>query len=771
MNTAVITIRRSSTAVLALLALFVCANGIQSGTEFREMGHRWIPAEPGTHPSLLFSRQEVPKLRERAKSSGTPGEAWRRIEALASGDATVRYEGDWKAHRLIALALAYQISGRREDALKAIGYFRETLAENEPFTFYRKVGSNFFETEHWPRAFAYAWDWLYEAMDEKDREALEPQLEQWCKALYQHTESWWWRDASYNCGAIPVGALGLLCTAIQAEARHPEFQKWFDSAVVRIRDNYYPTTWRSNGICNEGPCYAQYHKNPTQFGEALRRTGGEDILRTSGAVSAMQYQVYQWMPQGGCGPVGDNTDYGPRVFSASYLLGIGEMRNGPGLWTFEKYTDRKSLDPVLTFLWYPEGLKPVSPGEAGWPTSRYFEITPRRAGYVYSRSEWDNERAHYFVFVTRYAEANHQHYDMNSFLFHAFGEEFATHRNIWGYSDPDHGADKEHNIVIVDGGGWPKDDRPDSAGDDCSTNGLLVGLGLGHLADYVRGDAKDSYRDNSVPGSCPALRADRTCLFVKQGETPYLLVVDDLQQSEHVHDYDWQWYSVSKDFKGAGSLQDPVLIAGQSASCSIGFLEPATPELTRQVVRGGGRRNSELGLLKARRRGSRVRFVAVAAAWASGGQRPIVGQGPDVKGNTRAVSLVVEGPGFVDQLVWQPEEIRDQAAPPVTCGDLGLSGYLALVRRDRSGKVRGYVLGEGSSLAWAGEQLVQSAGTVSVTADLQQVWIKGRLGTRQGDGPTPASGTIRLPSPGTQLFVDDLPAKACAKDDLVKVGP
>jgi len=39
-------------------------------------------------------------------------------------------------------------------------------------------------------------------------------LEQWNAALYDHTESWWWRDAGYNCGAIPVGAQGMLLTAI-----------------------------------------------------------------------------------------------------------------------------------------------------------------------------------------------------------------------------------------------------------------------------------------------------------------------------------------------------------------------------------------------------------------------------------------------------------------------------------------------------------------------------------------------------------------------------
>jgi len=758
--------------LLPLLAISLggCASAGNDGMRQPRAAVRWVAVPPGTHPSLLFSQRELPELRGRTRAPGLPGEAWQRVTALASGDTSVRYEGDWTAHRLIAMALVHQVNGDRAAGRSAVDYFREALARNEPFEFYRKVDGDFFATEAWPRAFACAWDWLYEVMSEAERKEIVPKLERWCMALYEHTESWWWRDASYNCGAIPVGALGLLCTSIQGEATHPEFRKWLDSAVRRIRDNYYPTAWRANGICYEGPCYAQYHKNPTQFGEALRRTGGEDILRNSGAINAMHYQVYQWMPQGGCGPIGDNTDYGRRVFSASYLLGIGEMQDAAALGTFERYADRQSLDPVLTFLWYPGGLDATTPGRAGWPTSYYFEITPRRAGYVYSRSAWDDERAHYFAFVTRFAEANHQHYDMNSFLFHAFGEEFGTHRNIYSYSSRDHGVDREHNIVIVDGGGWPAEDRQ-SAGDDCSTNGLLVGLGLGHLADYVRGDARESYRDNSVKGSCPALRADRTCLFVKQGKTPYLLVVDDIQQSTREHRYDWQWYSMSRRVRGSGSLEDPALIEGQQADCAVAILEPLRPAFSQAVVEGDSRRQKlEMTLLRARQSGSRVRFVAVASAWEKKGIGPSIRRGPEVAGNAAALSIVVEGPDFSDLLVWQPEEDRYRTPPAVTCGPLSLQGHAAMVRRDDQGKVTGYVLGEGRRLAFDGKELVVADGAVSAVVDVREARVSGELQTRIGDGPVPASARLRLPSRDSRVFVDGVPAAVPATDGLVAVG-
>src|SRR5690606_16167790 len=124
----------------------------------------------------------------------------------------------------------------------------------------------------------------------------------------------------------------------------------------------------------------------TQFADALRRTGGPDWMATSGAVNAMHYLRHQWMPQGRCGTVGDNTQYGRRVFQAIYLLGIREMGDAAGLWTFEKYADRDRTEAFLQFLYYPDDLKPVSPRALRLPTSHYFEFDKNRAGYLFARS-------------------------------------------------------------------------------------------------------------------------------------------------------------------------------------------------------------------------------------------------------------------------------------------------------------------------------------------------------------------------------------------------
>ncbi len=741
-----------SLAALVVLAAVAC----NRAGEAADPGPRYVVVEPGIHPALLFSARELPELRAKAQGEGLAREMWDKLKAEVDSGWEMRGEWDRRGMLIDARALIYQVEGDQAAGREALAMMKQVLEELEPHKYYfEEVKDDFFETENWPKAFAFAYDWLYPLMTIEERAWIVDKLELWCQALYEHTESWWWRDASYNCGAIPVGALGLLCVAIQAEADHPEFRKWSDSALTRIRDNFFPTSWRQDGICYEGPCYAHYHKNATMFGEALRRGGGPDLVTGSGAINAMHYQRHQWLPQGGCGPVGDNTEYGRRVFQEIYLLGIGEMRDQAGLWTFEKYTDRRRLNPLLSFIFYPSDLQPASPATLDLPTSHYFEIAPHRAGYIYSRSEWDNERAHWFNFVTRYEGANHQHYDMSTFLFTAFGEQFATHANVWGYSDTLHGVDFEHNIVIVDGGGAPGHDPINGAGDDCSTGGLLLAHGLGHFADYARGEASRSYADPTLPDATPALRAERAIAFVKQGPNPYVVVVDDIQKSAGAHDYAWQWYTRAHELSGAGTFAEPFLIRGDSADCAISFVEPEAPEHEFQLVTGGqGSHSYQLGLLRVKRQGSRVRFAAVAAAWEHGAQPPAAQAGPAVAGAPGAFSMMVQGPGYSDLLVWQPEETADQPGLPLTCGRLATDAMFALVRVDDQGQVIGYLLGEGRSLAWDGKLLAESEEAFSVSADAKLAQATGGRKARLGRPPLAAAGKVLLPGAATRLFAD-----------------
>jgi hypothetical protein len=740
----------------------------------------YVVVMPGTHPGIAFSEQELPALRERAKGPGMAGEAWRRIKEAALAGTPARLtpreavgaEGRALARKLEAMALVWQVERDERMGREAAAIFRSTATGIEPREFFKTVHEDFFATEHWPKAFGFAWDWLFHLMPREERSVILEALERWNAALFEHTESWWWRDASYNCGAIPVGAQGVLLTAIQAETKHPEFGKWFGECFRKIRDNYFPGTWREDGICNEGPGYAHYHRNPTRFAEAVRRTGGPDIIPRSGAVNAMHYLRHQWMPQGGCAPVGDNTGYGRRVFQSIYLHGIRELRDRAGLWTYRQYADRERTEQTELFLFYPDGLDPAPPGGLDLPVSHYFEIDRWRAGTVFARSGWDGEQAHWFAFVTRYANANHTHYDMNSFLFTAFGEPFATHDNIWGYSHEHHGVDFEHNMVIMDQGGMPAADRPTSAGDDGSIGGFLTGVGLGNFADYVRGDARQSYADRSVRGSAPAVRANRSAVFVKQGPSPYIVVGDDIQKDAAEHDYHWQWYTEARAISGRGSFEAPFVIEGRNANCAIAFFGPAAPEHEFRLVSSpDARRKVELGLLRVSRRGVRARFVAAAVAWRKGGRRPVLRRGPEAAGHPDAALLIVEGDGFRDLILWQPEDPGAGHGRMIEGGGLRTDALLAVVRTDLAGAITGYAMGDGTALESGGVTLARSRRPLSVIADARRAMAAGPRRARQGLEPLPAAGSFRLPAAGAEVWVDGRRVRpARAVDGMVTAG-
>ena len=695
-----------------------------------------------SHPFMLFSRAEVSGLAKRKQAQPLLAECWQKLKDLAEApDARRGWPG-----QLEARALLWQLEGDAKMGDRAVAGMRAALERDDPAEFYKRA--NFHRQAAPLRALALGWDWLHGHMTPEQRAEVLPRLEKWCEAVYEHTEKQWWREAAYNVGAIPIGGLGLLATAIRADSAHPQAQMWYREATRRIAQNFFPTSWKPSGICYEGPNYAIVGlRYVAPFAEALRRAGACDLMGSSGARHAMQYLMHQWMPQEGCAPIGDNTSYGRRTFAAEYLLGLARTRDRAGLWTWLEYTDRRRLDPLMAYVWFPAALKPLSPAEAKLPAWKYFEVTRHRAGYVFSRSRWCDPAAGFFAFTTRFEKCNHQHYDMNSLLLGAFGTLFATHRDLYPYGHEDHGVDHEHNMVVVDGGGWAAHDPRNSCGHQNSTDGTLVGLALGPLADYVRGDAKWSYRDNSILNSNPAIRAERACLFVKQGAAPYLLAFDDIHYRNDAHRYDWHWHAPELPIRGAGTVADPLVISAKGGRCAIRFLRPAKPEVAVKPIEvGRRRRRGSLQRIAVTQRGKRVQYVALATLAKAGSADPAVTP-VEVKSTAPVAGAVkVALPdGNVDTIAWQSEEDRVQAGAPLSAVGLETDGLMAMVRL-RAGRVAGYVLGEGTYLRWNGAVLVESKQPVCVTADGSGAQVFGRRRAREGLPPLKPAG-VRAVTP------------------------
>ncbi len=701
-----------------------------------------LPRDMPAHPFLMFDKAELAGIAKRKGQDPLLQECWDKMAELAG--ETDQLDEWWE--QLEARALIAVASDDKAMARKAIALMQAGLKKTDPDQFY-EIGAANFQLHAAPlRALALAWDWLYGYMTAQQRTAILPQLERWCRSCLVSTNKRAWRDADDYVGAIPIGGLGILALAIHADSAHPDANLWLREATRRIGQNYLPTCWKPSGICGEGPNYAIVGlKYPALFAEALRRCGGQDMVGSAGATLASEYLMYQWMPQEGCAPIGDNTGFGRRTFAAEYLLGIARTKDPVALWTWRNSLDSRYLDPLIAYLWYPLAVRPTGPVAAQTPAGKYFEVTPNRAGYFFSRTKWQDPDAAFFAFVTRYERCNHQHYDMDSFLLGAYGTAFATHEMLFPQGHANHGVDFEHNMIVVDDGGWPRHDNDASCADDNSTLGLLMGLASGPFADYVRGDARWSYRDNSVPTDSPAIRAERSCLFVKAGATPYLLVFDDIQFSDDEHIYKWLWHApLGLTMTGKGTAGDPLVLAAKKGSSAIHFLVPQAPAVSIEKARNlaGKQPARDLSRIVVSQKGIRVRYVAVATLQETRDAQPVITAQPVAcESDSAGAARVRLADGYVDLVAWQSEEMGPQRGSPLATGPLQTDGLVAMVRI-KGEQVVGYVLGEGTYLRYGQTLLVQAAGSVCVTASTDGVKVSGRRQAREGL-PTLEPGEVK----------------------------
>jgi hypothetical protein len=154
------------------------------------------------------------------------------------------------------------------------------------------------------------------------------------------------------------------------------------------------------------------------------------------------------------------------------------------------------------------------------------------------------------------------------------------------------------------------------------------------------------------------------------------------------------------------------------------------------------------------RRGVKIRYLAIAAAWRNGATEPAVLRGPEVAGHPNGASFLVEGEGFRDTVVWQPEDSPDAPGKMISAGDLKTDALMAMIRTDPSGKVLGYVMGDGQSLEYRGRALVLSPQRLSVTADAKRCMATGPRRARQGLAPLPVAGSFWLPDARSEIWAD-----------------
>ncbi len=233
------------------------------------------------------------------------------------------------------------------------------------------------------------------------------------------------------------------------------------------------------------------------------------------------------------------------------------------------------IRPWATVLFGTEFLpEPVTPAEQKLPLT-YF--CPKR-GYLIARSAWDKDAVKLdFEAKTDYPTVGHNHADANNFTLAALGREWATEL---GYHAS---AGHLHNNVVIDGRSqspWPQPgghwvdlvDSPEvtigvsDARHPYTYRWTNSGWGvkndppptdtkweletLPEVREFVREQAESGKGRQSIfEHHGPVLRAEwnpvekafRTAALVR-GENPYVLLIDDIRKDDAVRLYEWAMF-------------------------------------------------------------------------------------------------------------------------------------------------------------------------------------------------------------------------------------
>ncbi len=245
--------------------------------------------------------------------------------------------------------------------------------------------------------------------------------------------------------------------------------------------------------------------------QGLRSYGADDSLRWSTVFESML-----WGPGGTA--LGESAAQGPRSSASAARSDASEAM-------------------------LEDGLAPIG------TNSEFFHCED--VGYL---REWTTDRRWGFSFnCGTFIGSIHDQCDNNSFTLFAAGVPFvldagAANRAEEGSASSSYG----HSAILIDGRGQAL------AGGGLGVSGSIVRVERESARTIVAGDATESYARH---GYNPVLWARRTCLFT-HGQSPSLLVCDDIQKDGDEHEYEFLLHTPTPS---------SFAVEGQRACMSIDF--------------------------------------------------------------------------------------------------------------------------------------------------------------------------------------------------------
>lgn len=266
-----------------------------------------------------------------------------------------------------------------------------------------------------------AYDWLYPALSDRDRQWLIDGLDTCGIQPYLRAvdAGAWWLNAMNNWTTVVVGGMGVCAMALGAD--HPQSRILLDLALPRMRaylDEYGP-----KGEFNECPGYAGSSHNSVLFFAAYRYHCRHEAVPPEIAFLRQHciWQMYATLPPGVVTPFGDSGPNRPTSRNTICFPAVAAATRDPRLqWFYLEHAAERSPNPPLELLHYDASLAPAPPTPADLPLGRAF---PAYDGLVSSRTSLDQTSAACVVQGKGgHGGVNHTHPDAGQIIIQGYGQ-------------------------------------------------------------------------------------------------------------------------------------------------------------------------------------------------------------------------------------------------------------------------------------------------------------------------------------------------------------
>ncbi|MCC7263179.1 MAG: heparinase II/III family protein [Candidatus Latescibacteria bacterium] len=685
-----------------LLAVLLCAlPGLSHGLE--------LPAEQ--HPSLLFTADEIPLLRERLQRA--PYSTWWATTLQRANAAAPTYtEERAKVRTAKSLAFVYTITGDTSYARRAV----ELLAATQFPPRGGDMGQPHLEGEI-AAQYAEAYDLLhpYLQSDTTALELIRTLLAEEAQRLYAgirikfgflsfrlhqtpdprnlsvvHLDNWHLRAYS---------GLGLAAFAL---ADHPGLsgstpQQWAERAhdlVTRTLDYQIEGT---DGGYAEGPFYLRYAADVyLPYMWALKRLSGTDLFALPKVKLVHQWSFNLRLPSGRR----PNIDDGHLDdFYGHYLAGL-DADGGQYRWDWEQneaglyVREFSELDAIAL---YDDHIPATEPAHT--PT-----VFMPEAGDAVFRSDWSKDATYLLLRgehgLTRYRGLSHEHPDETSFVLYAGGEMLALDAGYIDFEFHDKvNQGRNHNAVLVDGQGPPLKTllgEPVEGGEDAYIENTFTS----EAVDYAE-----------VRAAYQGVQTRRRVMFVGKR---YFVVTDQLQDDQ-AHTYEWRLHG-----NGGGTSGGAYERTGNLARWTR-----TKAELLAYLPERAGQTFSEVDTLhsfaylqelthtalRVQQQGQRAEFLAVLHPHHLHEFAPTMATATA----TGAQALELFGEGTLD-VVWLAEAGADSAVVAGYEGELRSDTRLGCARYAEL-ELRGYTLRQARYLRADGKLVFSATDSVDLSLD------------------------------------------------------